>query len=211
MTAILFDLDGTLLGAYEEKGKVRNRIAEELGAPRIKNEDYYEVLRQVVHNRKLDNRIPIFEKIFGDGELAKEYAKRYRKESLENAYLHPDAKAVLENMEVKKGLITNGPGSIQREKIEKFDLGKYFDFIAISGEIGKAKPDKDIFEITLDQLGASRDGGMFVGNIPELDIQGGKNAGLTTVLIDRNGDFPNAQPDYRIKDLRELEEIVDSF
>lgn len=211
--AVLFDLDGTILGAQKEKGLVRNECAQKLELPEIEDEDYYNTLREVLHNEKVDNRIPIFEKIFDDEELAREMAEIYREKSLKNLYIYPDAKEVLKKIETKKGLITNGPKSIQWEKIREFDLEDFFDYIAVSGEIAKSKPDGEVFRFVLDKLDSSPEESLYVGNVPELDVQGAKNAGLLSVLINRGDecspdDIFDYEPDYVIGDLKDLLEII---
>ncbi len=210
---VLFDLDGTILGARKEKGLVREKCTQKLGLPDIENEEYYDTLREVLHNKKVDNRVPIFEEIFDDKELAREMAEIYREKSLKNAYIYPDAKEVLKKISVKKGLITNGPKSVQWEKIKEFDLEDFFDYIAVSGEIAKSKPDSEVFTHVLEELDSSPEESLYVGNVPELDVQGAKNAGLLSVLINRGDECsPDGifeyEPDYVIKDLRDLIEII---
>lgn len=212
--AVLFDLDGTILGARKEKGIVRNECAKELGLPEIRNEDYYDTLREVLHNNEIEDRVPIFEKIFDDEESARRMAELYRVESLKNAYVYPDAKEVLKKIKEKKGLITNGPKKIQSEKIREFGLEDFFDYIAISGELSKSKPGGEIFRFVLEKLDSSSEESLYVGNVPELDVQGAKNGGLTSVLINRGDnsspdDVSEYEPDYVIEDLKELFDIIE--
>lgn len=207
--AVLFDLDGTILGTYREKIEVRNECAREMGLPEMSNEKYYEVFNRIMDNSKVETRVPIFEEILGDRDTAEELAKEYRKRSLENTYVYPEAKEVLRNLPGKKALITNGPRLVQREKLKKFDLADYFDSIFISGEIGKSKPGEEIFLLALDSLESTPDESLYVGNSLRLDVAGANNAGLTSVLISRDEDSVGSEPDYEIKDLKELYEIVD--
>ncbi len=211
--AVLFDLDGTILGARKEKGFVRNECAKELGLPEIENEDYYDTLRNVLHNKEVDDRVPIFREIFDDEESAERMAGIYREESLKNAYIYPDAKEVLKEIKAKKGLITNGPREIQWEKIRKFGLEDFFDYIAVSGEIAKSKPESEIFRFVLKKLESTPEESLYVGNVPELDVQGAKSAGLISVLINRGDecapdDIFKHDPDYVIGDLRDLLDII---
>lgn len=209
--AALFDLDGTILGTYKEKNEIRNESARKLGISRIGKEEYYEAFREVVQGKKVDTRVPIFEKILGDRELAEDLAKEYKKRALENAFIHPDAEEVLRDLPVEKGLVTNGPRLVQRGKVREFDLERYFDSIVISGEVGESKPEPEIFSLALESLGSSPDESFYVGNVAGLDVVGAKNAGLTSVLINRGGDPSSSEPDYEIKNLRELYDIVDGI
>jgi len=81
----------------------------------------------------------------------------------------------------------------------------------ISGEVGEAKPGPEIFEIAMDSLGSSKDGTFYVGNAPGHDVLGAKNAGIVSVLVNRDGDPSGPEPDHEVKDLRELWDIIDEM
>lgn len=213
--AVLFDLDGTILGSYRDKNEVRNECVRKYGVQEIDKEKYFEVLNEVLHNSKVEDREPIFRRFIGDEELSGIVAEEYEERSLENVFVYPDAEEVLPKIKSKKGIVTNGPRLTQWGKIRKFELEKYFDSIVVSGEVGKSKPGKEIFQIALRSLKAAPGESLYVGNVPHLDVKGAENAGLVSVLIDRDGNFEdsekvNPKPDYIIGDLRELYGIVDT-
>jgi HAD superfamily hydrolase (TIGR01549 family) len=197
--AVLFDLDGTILGTSETKITILNRCAKDVGAPAITREQYYDVFDRLIQRGKLDTRRPIFETLLNDKKLA---------EKLEKTFVYPDARDVLQALPGKKGLVTNGPRLSQRMKIERFGLSPYFDVIVISGEVGVAKPNPQIFHLALRSLDSSPAESFYVGDVEKLDIMGAKNAGLTSILIRRDGAPPTVKPDYEIQDLRELYTLV---
>lgn len=207
--SVLFDLDDTILGTRRDKTEIRKECARELGAREVEEDEYYDAFKEVVQGGKVDTKVLVFEKVLGDRKLAEKFAKMYGKRALESSYVFPDAKEVLQGLEVKKGLVTNGPRLVQREKIERFNLGKYFDFIGISGELGVAKPKKKIFQIALESLDSTPEESIYVGNAPSLDVQGAHNAGLTSVLIVRGEDPSGPDPDYEIQNLKEIYDIID--
>jgi putative hydrolase of the HAD superfamily len=206
--AVLFDLDETILGTSEKRIEILNRCAKEVGAPEIKRSEYFKIFDRLIQRGRIDTRRPIFEELLHDKDLAEKLTKRYQSLSIEKTFFYPDAKEVLQNLPGKKGLVTNGPRLVQREKIEKFDLSKYFDVIVISGEVGVAKPDPRIFHCALSSIGSSPAESFYVGDVEKLDIIGAKNAGLTSILIRRDGAPPKVKPDYEIRDMRELYELV---
>jgi putative hydrolase of the HAD superfamily len=67
----------------------------------------------------------------------------------------------------------------------KFGLEKIFDPVVISGEVGWIKPSPVIFQVALSKLRLSADQVVFVGDDPESDIKGAKNAGMKTVFLAR--------------------------
>ena len=78
-----------------------------------------------------------------------------------------------------------------------------FDVIVISGTEGIEKPDPRIFTLALDRLGLPSSEVAYVGDNPEFDIAPAHALGMTPVLIDRRGRFPDAEG-TRITDLRDL-------
>lgn len=91
------------------------------------------------------------------------------------------------------------------------DLGwsGYFDGVIASAVVGVEKPDGEIFEEALRVGGIARDRVVHVGNDPVTDIEGGSEAGIDTVLVDRRGivDAPGAT--YVLPDLNGLPGIVE--
>jgi HAD superfamily hydrolase (TIGR01549 family) len=205
---VLFDLDGTILGTSEKKITILNRCAKDVGAPAITRETYYAVFNRLIQRGKLDTRKLVFETLLKDKKLAEKLSKQYQHRSLEKTFVYPDARDVLQALPGKKGLVTNGPRLSQRMKIEAFGLSQYFDVIVISGEVGVAKPNPQIFHLALRSLDARAAESFYVGDVEQLDVLGAKNAGLTSILIRRNGAPPTVQPDYEIQDLRELYTLV---
>jgi YjjG family noncanonical pyrimidine nucleotidase len=78
-------------------------------------------------------------------------------------------------------LVTNGLSDVQRARIARLDLARYFQAIAISSELGIAKPAAAIFEHALAELGSPpKPTALVVGDSLSSDILGGRNAGLAT-------------------------------
>jgi YjjG family noncanonical pyrimidine nucleotidase len=99
--------------------------------------------------------------------------------------LYPGAREVLDALDaepsVSLALVTNGLSDVQRARIDRLGLGRYFDVIAISSELGTAKPAPAIFEIALAGLGGpAKRSALMVGDSLSSDIQGGRNAGIAT-------------------------------
>jgi len=99
--------------------------------------------------------------------------------------LYPGARDLLDALDaepsVSLALVTNGISEIQRARIARLDLGRYFDVIAISSELGVAKPASGIFEFALGGLGSRiKDTALMVGDSLSSDILGGRNAGIAT-------------------------------
>jgi putative hydrolase of the HAD superfamily len=144
-------------------------------------------------------------------EIAERLATEFKRIRDSKHILFPETTEVLTKLkkEYKLGLITNGAPSIQWRKINGGNLMQYFDYIAISGEHGYAKPDTKLFEIAVENLRSVRDSTILVGNNLNTDIKGGRDFGLKTIWINRTGIKINEiRPDYEITNLSEIFEII---
>jgi len=110
-------------------------------------------------------------------------------------------------------MVTNGLSAIQRARIARLALDKYFDAIIISGEVGCAKPSTEIFDLTFAALGnPDRSASLMVGDSLASDIQGGINAGVDTCWYNPHGARARDEvtPTHTISALGELVDVVRS-
>ena len=104
-------------------------------------------------------------------------------------------------------VITNGFRTVQRGRFSRTPVSRYIRKLYISDEIGCSKPEKAYFDaVTADIREKDRSKILVVGDSLTSDMQGGKNAGLTTCLFDPKGRtaMPHPLCDYRIDDLMQL-------
>jgi len=87
---------------------------------------------------------------------------------------------------MRLGVISNAEGQIKR-LLDHTGLDSRFEVIIDSSEVGVAKPDAEIFRLALEGLGASPERSIHVGDIIEIDVAGARGAGLTPILVDREG------------------------
>ncbi|MGI9222807.1 MAG: YjjG family noncanonical pyrimidine nucleotidase [Woeseiaceae bacterium] len=123
--------------------------------------------------------------------------------------LYDGAREVLEALseQVSLGMVTNGLGEVQRSRIARLGLDEYFDAVAISAEIGAAKPDAAIFDLVFASLAASNpESAVMVGDNLSADIAGGANYGIATCWYNPNGRSTNGahRIDHEIADLQDL-------
>ncbi len=101
--------------------------------------------------------------------------------------------------------------------VEKAEVGQFFDFILMSSQIGIRKPDPRIFHMAAEKLGVLPEDCAYVGDTISRDVRGVRNAGLAMMIkIDnpavayKDAAFigKGFDPDYEIKDLSEIPEII---
>jgi FMN phosphatase YigB (HAD superfamily) len=87
-----------------------------------------------------------------------------------------------------------------------------FRTIVVSDEVGWRKPRREIFDVALARAGVSAGETLFVGDRADIDVAGARAAGMAAAWINRAGEpLPAgvAPPAYEIRDLAELEAILD--
>lgn len=100
------------------------------------------------------------------------------------------------------GVVSNFEAWLEGMLIE-MEVAPFFAFMVISGKEGVEKPDPAIFRIALERGGVAPEDAVFVGDHPRLDIEAAAGLGMTAVLIDRPGRYPDFDG-VRIRSLTEL-------
>jgi putative hydrolase of the HAD superfamily len=122
---------------------------------------------------------------------------------------YPDSLAALERLAAMYPLvsITNGNADLER-----IGLAHFFKFAITARGCGVAKPDARIFDFACTQLEVTPSEVLHVGDDPQLDVVGARNAGLRTAWINRTGALwqHGAHPDIVVSDLAELADLLES-
>ncbi|MFW9990239.1 MAG: HAD family hydrolase [Candidatus Odinarchaeota archaeon] len=106
---------------------------------------------------------------------------------LKHVIIDPETIPILDDLKDKKtlALVTNFDHQPSIYTVlSKYQITKYFKFIAISGELGVKKPNPKIFHITLKKVGLIPEEVVFIGDSSE-DIEGATKAGIKPILIQR--------------------------
>lgn len=147
-----------------------------------------------------------------DPDLAAELADAFVRLRRQKHTVYEDALEALQSLSRNYilGLLTNGASDLQRRKIDGAGVGKYFQAVLISGDVGIAKPDRRVYEMLLARLEAPAESALMIGNSLGTDIQGARDAGMRTVWIHRIGAVRDAavMPDWEIFSLKELDPIL---
>jgi len=126
--------------------------------------------------------------------------------------IFPDVVSCLERLKnsYRLAMLTNGAVDLQREKIAGCGLAPYFEVITISGEIGIGKPDRQVFDLTLERLGLGVDEVIMIGNSLSSDVAGANGVGIRSIWLNRHGmdNDTGIVPDVEIKDLDGLETVL---
>ena len=150
-----------------------------------------------------------------DEKFANELAAYFPIARKNNPYVYVDTFNVLDQLKEKYRLmlLTNGSPELQRIKLDITpELVPYFEEILISGDFGKGKPDKGIFEHALDLLHINKDEALMVGDNLMTDILGASRTGIKSVWINHHGkEKDEVIPTYEIKSLGGLLPIIEKL
>ncbi|NEU55846.1 HAD family hydrolase [Halorussus sp. MSC15.2] len=195
ISAVIFDFDETLAVPARSREAVLAESTEAVGAPDLSREAYLEA-----HAKHLDSesRTPIFAEMLPEDSDTdpEELADAYRQKVAESLRPVEGVPGLLADLreEYALGLLTNGPSKAQWSKLDQFDWIDRFDATAITGDLEAGKPDVRAFEAVLDDLGVDPDEAVYVGDDPEADVEGARNAGLYAVQVLYEGS-PDRHPD----------------
>lgn len=95
---------------------------------------------------------------------------------------------------VKVAVISNSEGMLA-ELFEALGILRCFDRVVDSGIAGVEKPDPRIFRIALDELGATKERALHLGDIYATDVLGARAAGIRVALVDPRDHFRGMHPD----------------
>jgi HAD superfamily hydrolase (TIGR01509 family) len=85
---------------------------------------------------------------------------------------------------LRTALLTNGPGHVQRPKVEQFRLAGHVDYVGITGEIGHWKRSPLAVQHVLDKLGVMPGEAVMVGDSLDFDVTPARALGMRTVWVD---------------------------
>ena len=166
-STLLFDLDHTLLDSAGSEAAAFDQTLRRAGADQP--DQYFDTYDRI--NRGLwaalergettadELRTTRFEMLIAETDLCAEpraMADDFTAGLGANGELYAGAREALDAVfgQASLALLTNGLSDVQRARIERLDLVRYFDAVVISAEVGAAKPGTRIFDIAFAQLGS---------------------------------------------------------
>jgi putative hydrolase of the HAD superfamily len=114
----------------------------------------------------------------------------------------------LQGLGVPLALVTNGDAGQQRDKIERFDLARFFRVIVIEGEFGAGKPEEAVYRHAISGLGVAPGEAWMVGDNLEWDVAAPQRIGLRAAWVDGPGhglpEGSEVRPDRILRAFRDV-------
>lgn len=238
--AILFDLDDTLISAYNRPDLAWHVIAREF-AEALHPHDPVEVAtainlaadvfwadperHRVGRLQLLDARAVIIGDAFaamrqaghvppGD-DVARGMAVRYNAYREAQMHLFDGAHHVVDTFRargVRLALITNGAADAQRRKVERFELTHRFHHIQIEGEHGFGKPEERAYRHALAALEVAPHETWMVGDNLEWEVIAPQKLGIHAIWHDLVGEgVPEGHAARPDRVIRSLHELLEGI
>ena len=182
MSAVFFDLDGTLVDSARDLGTAVNRMLDDLGMPR----------RSLPEVRRFigDGVVKLIERAVGDGRAActdieaavARFRAHYADCLLETTDYFPGIRALIDGLEVPLAVVSNKPEDACIRLIDALDSTAAFSAIAGGDSFPVRKPDPTPILETARRIGVPPTQIIFVGD-GEQDMRAGRAAGCRTIGV----------------------------
>jgi putative hydrolase of the HAD superfamily len=145
-----------------------------------------------------------------DEELIRAVGDDYVFESPKKTGLLPNAREILSYLKsnYKLFIITNGFKEVQNVKLQNSGLTGFFEKVYISEDIGIQKPDVRIMKFVLNDIGATANECIMIGDDQDVDIACARNAGMDQVFYNNENKPSDGNATHEISDLTELRNIL---
>jgi putative hydrolase of the HAD superfamily len=146
----------------------------------------------------------------GDEALARKMGSEFLEILPTKKALFPGTFDLLNYLKEKKyelHLITNGFEKIQLQKLVNSGIDHFFGEVITSERSNSLKPHPEIFEYALLKTGARKKESIMIGDTPDVDILGAREAGIDQVYVNHTGNHEPVNATYTVTSLIELKTI----
>ena len=183
-SAVLFDLDGTLIDTAPDFIRCLNQLREQYGMPALPPEH---IRRSVSNGARAMIRVG-----FGLEPDHPEYLEKYTAFlDLYEAGVAVETRLfegmdellqALEEQGIPWGIVTNKPARFAVPLIEALNLANRCAALVCPDHVAQRKPHPEALFLACQQMGTEPGSGIYVGD-HERDIEAGRNAGMKTIAV----------------------------
>jgi putative hydrolase of the HAD superfamily len=219
--AVLFDAADTLFTTRGSVGEIYGYVAREYGCTAPFDEIQAAFVRHFRHSGPRSTQDEkawwrqVVHRVFSEVGMIRDFNRFFEKvydqfRDSRGWMLFPETLEVLrelKNRNLKLGVISNFDSRVYGV-MEDLGISTFFDTVTISSETGHAKPEPQIFAAAAKALQTDPSSILLVGDSLRDDVIAGAQAGLRTVLIDRNSRYSDVSGFPKIDNLRQVPDFV---
>lgn len=206
---VIFDLDGTLVDAYQAISQSLNFTLSKLRLPK---QPFLKIKRAVGHGDASLILPFVGKKLLKKALLI--YRKHHKISLKRKSRLLPGAKNILIYLKKNKIILcvaSNRPRKFSGIILKNLKIDKYFSFILCADQINKPKPNPAIINFIRKRFAITKKETVYVGDMV-VDIQAGRRAGVKTIAVlggsSARGEIIKAKPDIVLENISGLKGIL---
>ncbi|MDO3413128.1 pyrophosphatase PpaX [Saccharibacillus sp. CPCC 101409] len=199
---VLFDLDGTIIDTNQ---LIIDSFMHTMSDIPLTRETIIPHM-----GTTLQNQLRVFSGLQDVAELEKAYRTYNLAHHDAMVKPFPHVQEVVQNLHaagIRLGVVTTKIRPTSMKVLEMFDLYRYMDAVVTVTDVTHPKPHAEPVLKALEQLGASKETALMVGDSPA-DIKSAQNAGVRAAAVawSLKGEqtLSGYNPDYMLRDMRDL-------
>ncbi len=219
---IVFDIYGTLIDIHTNEYEIStwqkladtlafydvNYTAEELKEAYFMSCDLQMKAGEKEHTHPEVDIVEVFRHLFENKNkktskiLATHLAQEFRAFSTERLRLYNGVTETLTKLKKAKKklyIVSNAQRCFTRPELVKLGIARYFDGIIYSSDYKCAKPSAELFKVLFEKYKLDKNETIYIGNDPQADVDGAKNAKIDCIWIRTNLTDPDAKPRFAPK------------
>lgn len=203
--AVVFDMDGVLIDAKEWHYEALNRALRHIGMD-ISRVDHLTTFDGLPTKKKLEmlgvtHNLPV--ELHGFiNELKQVYTMELIHTCCKPRFVHEYALSQLRARGLKLGVASNSIRMTVHTMMEKARLDRYFDVMLSNEDVGKAKPDPEIYLTSMERLGVKPEETLIVED-NEHGIRAATASGGHLMVVREVDDVNLAAIDERLRQIEE--------
>ena len=183
-TALVFDLDGTLVDSLPDLRAALNKMLDGMGRGELTADEVRRIIGDGTH--ALVKRALAATGTITDLEAAhRQFLKLYEAAPAKLSRLYPGVEATLKSLRdsgARLAICTNKPQAATMAVLEGFRIARYFDAVLGGDAVPFRKPDPRHLLAAIERLGATTNDAVMIGD-NENDYAAARAAGIPVILM----------------------------
>ncbi len=183
VTALPFDLDGTLIDSTRDLAEAGNYLRALNGMPPLPVETVASYIGEGIE--VLVSRLLQSEDRALLGRMVPEYMLHYRNHCTDHTRLYPGVGGTLAELSDRGyalGLVTNKPARISRRILDQLKVGAYFSSVVGGDSTEKKKPHPEPMRLAFEELGRDGAACAMVGD-SWVDVRAARGVGIPALAV----------------------------
>ncbi len=187
MTALLFDLDGTLADTMPDLHAAMNYVLDTLGHDDLPPDPIHHMIgggaRMILQRGLAENNVTLDDAALD--AATEKFIRRYEDNIDTHTVIYPNLLPVLESAKaagIKMAVVTNKREGLSAKLLFRLGLHGFFDTLVGGDTLPQRKPDPHPIHEALRRLGVTTDKAIMVGD-SETDTKAARAANVATICV----------------------------